>query len=143
VVRVLSAGKVSSCREGAQRSDTQNCFLAKDEGLKQGMSQKMCCLCSLSTHLHRLVSKGLRTQDGSLTCSSGHSPPRWSPFLWQGSCPCLLVFRQSWQVQLCLLNILVCGFVLICCCFGCYCCCGCCFSVAVSLTTFHIKVIQT
>ena len=47
VVRVLSAGKLFSCREGAQISGIQTCILAEDEGLKQGLSQKMCCLCSL------------------------------------------------------------------------------------------------
>jgi hypothetical protein len=34
VVRVLSAGKLSSCREGAQRSGVQPCLLAEDEGPK-------------------------------------------------------------------------------------------------------------
>ena len=75
MVRVLSAGKLSSCREGAQISGIQTCLLAEDEGLKQGLSQKICCFCSLHAHLHRLVSKGSRTQDGSLTCSGGQSPP--------------------------------------------------------------------
>jgi hypothetical protein len=87
VVRVLSAGKLSSCREGAQRSGIQNYLLSEDEGPQKGLSQKMCCFCSLCTHLHRLVSKGPRTQDGSLTCSSSQSPPRWSPLFWWGRCP--------------------------------------------------------
>jgi hypothetical protein len=34
VVRALSAGKLSSCREGAQRSGSKLCFLVEDEGLK-------------------------------------------------------------------------------------------------------------
>jgi hypothetical protein len=34
VVRVLSVGKLSSCREGTQRSGAQLCLLAEDEGLK-------------------------------------------------------------------------------------------------------------
>ena len=87
MVRVLSAGKLSSCREGAQRSGVQTCQLAEDEGPKQGLFQKMCCLCSLCAHLHRLFSEGPRTQDGSLTCSGSQSPPRWSLLLWQGRCP--------------------------------------------------------
>ena len=41
VVRVLSAGKLSSCREGAQISGIWTCLLAEDEGLKQGLSQKL------------------------------------------------------------------------------------------------------
>ena len=62
MVRVISAGKLSSYREGAQRSGVQTCLLAEDEGLKQGLSQKMCCLCSLHAHLHRLVSEGPDTR---------------------------------------------------------------------------------
>jgi hypothetical protein len=92
VVRVLSAGKLSSCREGAQTylcspSDVQTYLLADDEVPKQGLSQKMCCLCSLHAHLHRLVSEGHGTQDGSLTCSGGQSPPGQIPLLWWGRCP--------------------------------------------------------
>jgi hypothetical protein len=57
VFRALSAGKCSSCREGAQRSGVQTCLLAEDEGPKQGLSQMICCLRSLHAHLHRQVSK--------------------------------------------------------------------------------------
>jgi hypothetical protein len=46
----------------------------------------MCCLCSLLSHLHRLISEGPGTQDGSLTCSGSQSPPRQPPLLWQGRC---------------------------------------------------------
>jgi hypothetical protein len=41
VVRALSAGKLSSCREGAQISGIQICLLAEDECPKQGLSQKL------------------------------------------------------------------------------------------------------
>jgi hypothetical protein len=43
VVRALSAGKLSSYREGAQISGVWTSFLAKDEGPKQDLSQKLCC----------------------------------------------------------------------------------------------------
>jgi hypothetical protein len=46
--------------------------------------------------LHRLVSEGPKTQDGSLTCSGGQSPPRWSPLLWQKIYPCLDVWSPKW-----------------------------------------------
>jgi hypothetical protein len=46
-VSVLSAGKLSSCREVVQRSDVQTCLLVEDECPKQGLSQKMCCLCAV------------------------------------------------------------------------------------------------
>jgi hypothetical protein len=43
VVRALSAGKLSSYREGAQVSGIWNSLLAEDEGPKQDLSQKLCC----------------------------------------------------------------------------------------------------
>ena len=86
VVRALSAGKLSSCLEGAQILGFQTYLLAEDEGPKQGLSQKKCCLCSLHAHLQRLVSEGHGTQDGSLTCSVGQSPPGQTPLLWRGMC---------------------------------------------------------
>ena len=79
MIRVLSVGKLSSCREGAQISGVWTCLLAEDEGLKQGLfqklccfclSQKICCYCSLHIHLCRLVSEVSGTQDGSPSCSS-------------------------------------------------------------------------
>ena len=78
VVRVLSAVKLSSCREGARISGVRTCVLAEDEGPKQGLSQKLCrfCLsqklygfCSRHCHLHRLVSERTWTRVGSPRCS--------------------------------------------------------------------------
>lgn len=43
MVRALSAGKLSSYREGAQISGVRSSLLAEDEGLKQDLSQKLCC----------------------------------------------------------------------------------------------------
>ena len=74
MVRALSAGKISSCREEAQLSGVQTYLLAEDEGLKQGLSQKICCLYNLQAHLHRLVSEEHGTQDGSLTSRVDTSP---------------------------------------------------------------------
>jgi hypothetical protein len=104
VVRVLSACKLSSCREGAQRSGVQTCLLAEDEGPKQGLSQKMCCFCSLHAHLHRLVSEGHGPQDGSLRLQRrlcGQSPPEWIPLLWQGRCPDVWSLKQGLSQKLC------------------------------------------
>ena len=42
MVRALSAGKLSSYREGAQMSGVQTSLLAEDEGPKQDLSQKLC-----------------------------------------------------------------------------------------------------
>jgi hypothetical protein len=41
VVRALSAGRLSSFREGAQISGIQTYLLAEDEGPKQDLSQKL------------------------------------------------------------------------------------------------------
>jgi hypothetical protein len=69
VVRVLSAGKLSSCREVAQISGVQTCLLAEDEGPKQGLSQNLCCFCSRYSHLYSLVSERSWTRNGSPRCS--------------------------------------------------------------------------
>jgi hypothetical protein len=65
VVRALSAGKLSSYREGTQISCVRTSLLAEDEGPKQDLSQKLCCYAVL----HRLVSEGSGNQDGSPRCS--------------------------------------------------------------------------
>jgi hypothetical protein len=97
VVRVLSAGKLSSCREGEQRSGVQTCLLAEDEGPKQACPRNGLPLqsaCSLHSE-HRLVSEGPKTQDGSLTCSGGQSPPGRPPLLWRGRCPDVCSLKQG------------------------------------------------
>jgi hypothetical protein len=43
MVRALSSGKLSSYREGTEISGIQTSLLAKDEGPKQDLSQKLCC----------------------------------------------------------------------------------------------------
>ena len=65
-------------------SGTQIYFLAEDKAPEQGLSQKLCCFCSLQALLRRLVSEGSRIQDGSLTCSGGQSSPWQPPLSWQG-----------------------------------------------------------
>jgi hypothetical protein len=73
----------------------------KVHALKQGMSQKICCLCSPHAHLHRLFSKGHGTQDGSLTCSGGQSPPGQTPLLWWGRCLDIWILKQGLSQKLC------------------------------------------
>ena len=71
VVRALSAGKLSSCREG----DVRTCLLAEDKGLKQGLSQKLCSFCSPHSHLCRLISEWSGNQDpSSILLSTQHYP---------------------------------------------------------------------
>ena len=69
MVVVLSVGKLSSCREGAQISGARPRLLVDDEGPKQGLSQKLCIFCSWHSHLHSLVSERSRTRNGSPRCS--------------------------------------------------------------------------
>ena len=69
MVRVLSAVKLSSCREAAQISGVQTCLLAEDDGPKQGLSQKLCRFYSPYSHFCRLVSEESGNQDGSRRCS--------------------------------------------------------------------------
>jgi hypothetical protein len=112
VIRVLSVGKLYSCREGAQISGIRTCLLAEVEGPKLGLSQKLCCFClyqklcsfcSLHSYLHKLVSEGSGTQDGSPRCFEAE-PPRagCTPLLWWGRCPD--VWRPKWGLppKLCL-----------------------------------------
>jgi hypothetical protein len=61
----------------------------------------MCCLCSLHAHLHRLVSEGQGTQDGSLACSGGQSPPGQTPLLWRGRCPDVWSLKRGLSQKLC------------------------------------------
>ena len=68
MVRALSAGKLSSCREGGQISGIQTCLLAEDEGPKQGLSQNLCSFCNPHSHLCRVVSAVSGNQDVSPRC---------------------------------------------------------------------------
>ena len=89
MVRALSAGKLSSSREGAQISGVWTSLLSEDEGPKQDLAQKLFCF-SLSqkllasvfhSHLLRLVLERSRNQDGSLRCSGKALQDVWSPKL--------------------------------------------------------------
>jgi hypothetical protein len=68
VVRALSGGKLSSCREGGQISGLWTCLLAEDEGPKQGLSQNVCSFCSPHYHLRRLFLVESGNQDVSPRC---------------------------------------------------------------------------
>ena len=65
------------------------------------LSQKIFCLCSLHSHLHRLVTRGPGTQDGSLTCLGSQSPTRQTPLLWQGRCPDVWSLKLGLSLKLC------------------------------------------
>jgi hypothetical protein len=61
----------------------------------------MCCLCRLHNHLHRLVSEGCGTQDGSLTCSGGQSPPGQTPLLYRRRYPDVWSPKRVMSQKLC------------------------------------------
>jgi hypothetical protein len=105
VVRALSAGKLSSCREGGQISGILTCLLAKDESPKQGLFQNLCSFCSPHSHLSWVVSTGSGNQDVSPRCCGEALPGRRTPLLWQGRC------LDVWNLK-CGLPQMLCGFHL-------------------------------
>ena len=106
MVRALSAGKLSSYREGAQISGIWTSLLAEDEGPKQGLSQKLCSFCSWHSHLHRLVSERSQTRDGSPRCSDKALTGRMDTSTLAGKVPrCLKPEMRSATEALCLLPV--------------------------------------
>jgi hypothetical protein len=69
VVRALSAGDLSSCREGAQISGVCRRWRPETGSVPETVS-----FCSPHSHLHRLVSEGSKNQGGSLRCSGKALP---------------------------------------------------------------------
>jgi hypothetical protein len=78
VVRVLSAGKLSSCREGTHRSGPQIGLLAEDEGLKGPRSSVVSVALALSC-----VDWSLRDLEYKMELSpeSWGQSPLWRPSL--------------------------------------------------------------
>ena len=87
------------CRQtlSLQGGCTNICLLGDDECPKHGLSQKMCFLCSLHAHLHRLLSEERATQDGSLTSSESQTPPGCTPLFYRGKC--LDILSLSWGLS--------------------------------------------
>jgi hypothetical protein len=101
VFRALSAGKLSSYREGAQISGVRTSFLAEDEGPKQDLSQKLCCF-GLSQKLLVSVVHTLTCVDyfqwspgSKMATTDAEAKPSWAgqtPNLWPGRWPDLFIF---------------------------------------------------
>jgi hypothetical protein len=93
VVRALSAGKLSSYREGAQISGVWTSLLAETEGPKQHLSQKLCCF-GLSQKLLASVGALSPVQTTFLRSPGTNMAPAvpevkasqagWTPVLWPG-----------------------------------------------------------
>jgi hypothetical protein len=101
VVRVLSEGQLSFCREGGQISGIWTCLLAEDEGPKQGLSQNVCSFCSPYSHLSRVVSAGSGNQMSPPDAVAKPSEAGWTPLLWQGSCPDVWSLKRGLPQKLC------------------------------------------
>jgi hypothetical protein len=93
VVRALSAGKLSSYREGAQISSVRTSLLAEDEGPKHDLSQKLCCFGLsqklLASVVHTVTCadyfwRSLRTKMAPAAAEGKPSWARWTPFLCPG-----------------------------------------------------------
>jgi hypothetical protein len=78
-VPVVSAGKLSPCREGAQRSGAHIHFLAEEEGQKGPLFKKLCCFCGPCALLYGLVSERPEIQGGDLTWVPGSEPSPEAP----------------------------------------------------------------
>jgi hypothetical protein len=110
VVRALSASKLSSYREGAQISGVRTSPLAKDEGPKQDLSQKLCCV-GLSQKLLASVVytltcvdyfwQSLRNKMSSADAEANPSRAVWTPILWPGSSPDVWSPKRGLPQKLC------------------------------------------
>jgi hypothetical protein len=97
VVRALSAGKHSSCREGAQRSGSQLGLLAEDEGGSDPVQEALLLLLPVHALLSWLVSERPRIQDGALTCILGSEPSLEAKSPLAGQVPrCLGLSSAAW-----------------------------------------------
>jgi hypothetical protein len=110
VVRALSAGKLSSYREGAQISGIWTSLLAKDEGPKQDLSQKLCCFGLsqklLASVVHTLTwadyfRQSLGTKMPSADAEAKPSRAGWIPLLWPGRWPDVWSPKRALPLKLC------------------------------------------
>ena len=110
MVRTLSAGKLSSYREGAQISGIQTSLMAEDEGTKQDLSQKLCCFGLLQKLLASLVHtltcadyfrQSPRTQMVPAEAEAKPFRAGGTPILWQGWCPDVWSPKRQLPHKLC------------------------------------------
>jgi hypothetical protein len=110
VVRALSAGKLSSYREGAQISGVRTSLLAEDEGPIQDLSQRLCCF-GLSQNLlasvvHTLTcadyfQSSTRTKRAPADAEGKPFRARWTPVLWPGMWPDVWSPKRALSQELC------------------------------------------
>jgi hypothetical protein len=101
VVREVSAGKLSSCSEGAQISGVRTFLLTEDEGPKQDLSQKL-----LASVVHTLTCADLSRRDPGIKMASPGAPANpsrigWTALLWQGRCPDVWSLKRGLPQKLC------------------------------------------
>jgi hypothetical protein len=108
--RALSAGKLSSYREGAQISGIRTPLLAEDEGPKQNLSQKLCCF-GLSQKLLASVVHTLTCADyfrrspgtkiAPVNAEAKPSQVGRTPVLWPGRGPDVWSLKRGLSQKLC------------------------------------------
>ena len=110
MVRALSAGKLSSYREGAQISGVRTSLLAEDEGPKQDLSQKLCCFGLsqklLASVVHTLTCADYFLQSPGTKISPANPEAKDSragrtPVLWQGRSPDVWSLKMALPQKLC------------------------------------------
>ena len=110
MVRALSAGKLSSYREGAQISGVRTCLLAEDDGPKQDLFLKLCCFGLsqklLASIVHTLTcldyfwwSSG--TKMASANAEGKSSRAGQTPVLWPGRGPDVWSLKRALPQKLC------------------------------------------
>ena len=110
MVRALSAGKLSSYREGAQISGIWTSLMAEDEGPKQDLSQELCCF-GLSQKLLASVVHTLTCADyfqrnpaTKMVPSDAEAKPSSAgrtPILWPGSSPDVWSLKRGLLQKFC------------------------------------------
>jgi hypothetical protein len=109
VVRAVSAGKLSSYREGAQLSGISISSWPKMKAQNRTFPRscvalacpRSCCFSSPHSHLCRVLSAEFRNQDCFRDPEAKASRARWTPVLWLGRWPDVWSPKMALPQKLC------------------------------------------